>query len=144
MKYQAGSIGRAVVARFEDGEDFLQALSDLAKKENIRSAVFFLVGGAKEGQIVLGPKGDEMPPEPVWGEIKGNSEMLGTGTIFWDDEGPKTHLHMAAGRGGSVKVGCLRQKSRTFLVLEAVVLELAGIDAVRQKDPVSGLSLLRL
>ena len=144
MKYQTGSIGRAVVARFEDGEDFLQSLSELARKEDIRSAVFFLVGGAKEGDIVVGPKGDEMPPEPVWGEIKGNSEMLGTGTIFWDDEGPKAHLHMAAGRGESVKVGCLRQKSRTFLVLEAVILEISGVDAKRQKDPASGLSLLRL
>ncbi|MDA8091694.1 MAG: DUF296 domain-containing protein [Nitrospiraceae bacterium] len=144
MKYQSGSIGRAVVARFEDNEDFLQALSDLAKKENIRSAVFFLVGGAKEGNIVVGPKGDEMPPEPVWEQIKGNSEILGTGTIFWDDEGPKAHLHMAAGRGETVKVGCLRQNSRTFLVLEAVVLEVTGIDAQRQKDPASGLSLLRL
>ena len=144
MKYHAGSIGRAVVARFEDGEDFLQALSDLARKERILSAVFFLVGGAREGKIVVGPKGDEMPPEPVWDEIKGNSEILGTGTLFWDDEGPKAHLHMAAGRGEKVKAGCLRQGARTFLVLEAVVLEINGIDAKRQKDPASGLSLLRL
>ncbi len=116
MKYQAGSIGRAIVARFEDGEDFLQALSGLARKENIRSAVFFLVGGAGQGRIVVGPKGTEMPPEPVWDEIQGNSEILATGTIFWDDEGPRAHMHMAAGRGASVKVGCLRQDSRTFLV----------------------------
>ncbi|MDA8085387.1 MAG: DUF296 domain-containing protein [Nitrospiraceae bacterium] len=144
MKYQAGSIGRAIVARFEDGEDFLQALSDLARKEDIRSAVFFLVGGAREGKIVVGPKGNEMPPEPVWDKIKGNSEILGTGTLFWDDEGPKAHLHMAAGRGESVKAGCLRQGASTFLVLEAVVLEIKGIDARRQKDPATGLSLLRL
>ncbi len=144
MKYQAGSIGRAIVARFEDGEDFLQELTGLARKEDIRSAVFFLVGGAKEGRIVVGPKGSEMPPEPVWDEIQGNSEILATGTIFWDGEGPKAHVHMAAGRGGSVKVGCLRQGSRTFLVLEAVILEVKGIDAKRQKDAASGLSLLRL
>ncbi len=144
MKYQAGRTGRAFVAKFEDGEDFLQSLAGLARKEEIRCAVFFLVGGAKGGRVVLGPKGDEMPPEPVWGEIAGNSEMLGTGTIFWDETGPKAHLHMAAGRGESVKVGCLREKSRTFLVLEAVILEITGIDASRQVDPASGLALLRL
>ncbi|MDA8387704.1 MAG: DUF296 domain-containing protein [Nitrospiraceae bacterium] len=144
MKYQAGGIGRAFVARFEDGEDFLQSLAGLARREDIRSAVFFLVGGIKEGRVVLGPKADEMPPEPVWGEISGNNEMVGTGTIFWDGSGPRLHLHMAAGRGGSVTVGCLREKSSTFLVLEAVILEIAGIDATRQTDPVSGLALLKL
>lgn len=144
MKYQTGGIGRAFVARFEDGEDFLQSLAGLAKREDIRSAVFFLVGGVKEGRMVLGPRADEMPPEPVWGEINGNSELVGTGTIFWDPSGPKVHLHMAAGRGGGVMVGCLREKSKTFLVLEAVILEIAGIDAKREKDPVSGLALLKL
>ena len=144
MKYQSGSIGRAFVARFDDGEDFLKSLTDLAGKEDIRSAVFYLVGGVKGGRVVLGPKGDEMPPEPVWGEISGNSELVGTGTIFRDGKGPKVHLHIAAGRGDSVKVGCLRERASAFLVLEAVILEIAGIDARREVDPASGLALLRL
>ncbi|MDA8171658.1 MAG: DUF296 domain-containing protein [Nitrospiraceae bacterium] len=144
MKYQAGRTGRVFVASFDDGEDFLQSLAGFSREQEIRSAVFFLVGGVKGGRIVLGPKGDEMPPEPVWGEISGNSELVGTGTIFWDENGPKIHLHMAAGRGESVKVGCLRENSRTFLVLEAVIFEIAGIDAGRQVDPASGLALLRL
>lgn len=144
MRYQAGSIGRVFVARFEDGEDFLASITGLAGREDIRSAVFFLVGGIKEGRMVLGPKGDGMPPEPVWGEIDGRSELIGTGTIFRDAGGPKVHLHMAAGRGDSAKVGCLRERSKTFLVLEAVILEIAGVNASRETDPVSGLSLLKL
>ncbi len=144
MKYQSGSIGRAIVARFEDGEDFLQSIQDLAKDEGIRSAVFFLVGGVRKGRMVLGPKGGEMPPEPVWDEISGNSEMLGTGTIFWDGETPKAHLHTAVGRGEKVRAGCLREQAGTFLVLEAVVLEIKGVNARRGLDPVSGLSLLTL
>ena len=43
-----------------------------------------------------------------------------------------------------VKVGCLREKSETFLVLEAVIIEIQGINAVREPDPVSGLTLLKL
>ena len=132
------------MARFEDGEDFLGSLVELAKKEDIRSAVFFLVGGVKGGRMVLGPKGPEMPPEPVWDEITGESEMIGNGTIFWEADTPRVHLHAAAGRGDSVKVGCLRQESRTFLVLEAVVLEVLDIHASREPDPASGLSLLKL
>jgi len=148
MRYQAGSIGRVFVARFEDGEDFLTSIASLAKKENIRAGVFHLVGGAKKGSIVVGPKGNEMPPEPVWQEIEGNTEIVGIGTIFWlDSEAgpePRAHLHMAAGRGDKVRVGCLRRAAQTFLVLEAVVMEITGIDAKRELDPASGLALLKL
>jgi len=43
-----------------------------------------------------------------------------------------------------VKVGCLRENSATFLVLEAVIIELSGINAVREFDPALGLTLLKL
>jgi predicted DNA-binding protein with PD1-like motif len=43
-----------------------------------------------------------------------------------------------------VKVGCLREVSKTFLVLEAVIIEIEGISARRKFDPSSGLSLLEL
>jgi predicted DNA-binding protein with PD1-like motif len=43
-----------------------------------------------------------------------------------------------------VKVGCLREKSETFLVLEAVIIEMDGITAARELDPVSGMVLLKL
>jgi len=53
-------------------------------------------------------------------------------------------LHGAFGKGDSVKVGCLREKAETFLVLEAVILELSGINAMREFDPASGMSLLKI
>jgi predicted DNA-binding protein with PD1-like motif len=43
-----------------------------------------------------------------------------------------------------VKVGCLRENSETFLVLEAVIVEIEGITAKREPDPVSGMILLKL
>jgi predicted DNA-binding protein with PD1-like motif len=144
MRYQSGTVGRVLVARFDDGEDFLASLAKLARDEDIRSAVFFLVGGMKKGRMVLGPKGSEMPPDPVWDEVAGNSEMAGVGTIFWSAEGPKAHLHAAVGRGEKVRVGCLRENAETFLVLEAVVMEIKGIEARRELDPAVGLALLKL
>jgi len=53
MKYQLGKTGRVVVARFEDHEDVLGNLVDIAKKEKIRAAVFYLIGGMREGKIVV-------------------------------------------------------------------------------------------
>lgn len=144
MKYQMGRTGRVVVARFEDREDVLGNLVLIAKKENIRAAAFYLVGGMREARIVVGPEKEEMPPTPVWRELGESHEVTGFGTIFYQGDEPKVHFHGAFGKKDMVKVGCMREKTETFLVLEAVVIELEGITAVREFDPVSGLTLLKL
>ncbi len=144
MKYQIGKTGRVVVARFEDHEDVLGNLVDIAKREKIKAAVFYLIGGMREGKIVVGPEKDVMPPVPVWKELKETHEVVGVGTVFYQGDEPKVHFHGAFGKKEMVKVGCLREKSETFLVIEAVVVEIEGVDAVREVDPVSGLTLLKL
>lgn len=144
MKYQTGKTGRVVVARFEDHEDVLANLVNIAKKENIRAGIFYIIGGMREGSIVVGPEQDVIPPVPVWKELKESHEVVGLGTIFYQGDDPKVHFHGAFGKKDMVKVGCLREKSETFLVLEAVIIELEGINAVREFDPVSGLTLLKL
>jgi predicted DNA-binding protein with PD1-like motif len=144
MKYQVGKTGRVIVARFEDREDVLGNLADIAKKEKIKAGVFYIIGGMRKGQIVVGPEKDEMPPKPVWKELSEIHEVAGTGTIFWQDNEPKIHFHGAFGKKDMVKMGCLRGKSETFLVLEAVIIEIEGINAKREFDPVTGLTLLKL
>lgn len=144
MKYQIGTAGRIIVARFEDREDIIENIIGVAKKENIKNAVFYLVGGIKEGRIVVGPEEEKMPPKPVWKDINESHEVVGIGTIFWQEDEPKIHFHGAFGKKDMVKVGCLRGTSETFLVLEAVIIEMQGIDARRELDPESGLSLLKL
>ena len=144
MKYQIGRTGRVVVARFEDHEDVIGNLTSIAKKENIRAGIFYLIGGMREGSIVVGPEKDIMPPVPVWKELGESHEVVGLGTIFYQGDEPKVHFHGAFGKKDMVKVGCLREKSETFLILEAVIVEIEGVDAVRELDPVSGLTLLRL
>jgi len=144
MRYQSGKIGRVVVARFEDGEDVLGNIMKICKDEGIESAVFHLVGGLKAGKIVVGPETEELPPKPVWRDIKESHEIVGLGTVFPEGGEPKVHLHGAFGKRDDVRVGCLRADSKTFLVLEAVIMELEGIDAVRELDPTVGLPLLKL
>ncbi|TAL23927.1 MAG: DUF296 domain-containing protein [Nitrospirae bacterium] len=144
MKYQVGKTGRVVVARFEDREDVLDNLVSIAKKENIKAGVFYLIGGMREGKIVVGPEKDVMPPVPVWKELKETHEVVGLGTIFYQGDEPKVHFHGAFGKKEMVKVGCLREKSETFLVIEAVIIEIEGVNAIRELDPVSGLTLLKL
>lgn len=144
MKYQTGRPGRVIVARFEDHEDVLGNLMTLAKNENIKAGIFYLVGGMREGRIVVGPEEDQLPPTPVWKSLGESHEVVGLGTIFWQSEEPKVHFHGAFGKKDLVKVGCLREKAETFLVLEAVIIEMEGITAKRELDPVSGMVLLKM
>lgn len=132
------------MARFEDSDDVLEGLTDIARKEDIRAAVFYLIGGMREGNLVVGPEKDEFPPTPVWKSLGESHEVVGFGTIFWQDDDPKIHCHAAFGKKDMVKVGCLRENSRTFLVLEAVITEIEGVTARRELDPVSGMVLLKI
>jgi len=144
MKYQTGKPGRIIVARFDDHDDVLENVTALAVKEDIRAGIMYLVGGMREGKIVVGPETDELPPKPVWKELGESHEILGIGTIFWHNDEPKIHFHGAFGKKEMVKVGCLREKAETFLVLEAVIIEMEGIHATREIDPEIGMALLKL
>jgi len=144
MKYQVGKTGRVIIARFEDREDALENIVAIAKKEDMRNAVFYIIGGIRKGKVVVGPEKEELPPKPIWRELNESHEVLGIGTIFWQGNEPKIHFHGAFGKKDTVKVGCLRETSETFLVLEAVIMEIEGIDARREFDKASGLTLLKL
>ncbi len=144
MQYRIGKTGRVIVVRFEDGDDLLRNLEDIARREEIRGAVVHLVGGIKRGRFVVGPEEEKLPPVPLWRELDESHEMVGVGTIFWEGDEPKVHLHGAFGKRESVKVGCLRDSTEAFLVLEAVIMEISGIAAVRELDPLSGMVLLKL
>lgn len=144
MNYQVGKIGRVIVARFEDNDELLGSLASIVKKENVRAAAFYLVGGMQKGRMVVGPEKDELPPVPIWREIDESHELLGIGTIFWQEDEPKIHLHGAFGKRDMVKVGCLRENTAAFLVLEAIIMEIEGVNAVRELDPAVGLGLLKL
>jgi predicted DNA-binding protein with PD1-like motif len=70
-------------------------------------------------------------------------EMAGAGTIFPDEAGrPVLHLHAAFGRDDQVTAGCIRTGVKTWVVAEAVVIEITRNEAVRRVDPATGFELL--
>lgn len=144
MKYQVGETGRVVVVRFDHDDVILDNIIDIVRKERIRAAVFYLVGGLKEAKIVVGPEKEDLPPTPVWRGLKESHETLGIGTIFWHGDEPKIHFHGAYGKHDSAKVGCLREMAETFIVLEGIIIELKGINATRELDLKSNMILLNL
>jgi hypothetical protein len=134
MEYAKGSIGRVFTVRMDHGDDLLYELENLAKLEDIKSAVFVLLGAVREANLVVGPKESRVPPEIQWENLDEVHEIIGVGNIFLENDKPKIHLHSAAGRGKAPVVGCMRGKSEIFMVVEVFIMEISGISAIRSFD----------
>jgi hypothetical protein len=144
MEYSVGKVGRVIAARLFEGEDVQASIEQIAKQEDICSAAVLITGGFREANVVVGPQREEPAIEPQFFHFDGPGEVLGVGTIYRDDTGPRLHIHTAIGKGGDNLVGCPRDGTKTFLILEVTIIEMAGIEGKRTFDPKIGLSLLRL
>jgi len=98
----------------------------------------------KGSALVVGPEdGRAAEIKPMRMELPDIAEAAGCGTIFADDDGnPILHMHMACGRKDKTVTGCVRAGVKTWLVLEVVISEIVGADALRKTDPKSGFKLL--
>jgi hypothetical protein len=142
MEYAVGKTNRIIAARLYEGEDLYECIETIAKKENVRSAAVFITGGFRKANVVVGPKQEKPKIVGSFKEFNGPGEVLGVGTIYCDDEGPKMHMHTAIGKGDDTVVGCPRGGAKTFLILEVTIIEIDGIEARRKFDPDTGLNLL--
>ncbi len=144
MKYQQGSFGRVFMLRFDDKDDLLNEIKSVAIKEKIKAATITLLGGLRHAAVVSGTKEAVIPPDPMWIKVSDGREVLGFGTLFWKGEDPVIHLHGAVGRDRETIAGCIRSESIVYLVVEAVITEILGIDAVKALDEKTGLVMLKL
>ena len=144
MDYQVGQVGRVIVIRLGEGEDIYECIETLARRENIKAAAVMIVGGLRRAEVVVGPKQEKPRIVGNFKTFDGPGEVLGVGTIYWDEDQPRLHMHSAMGKGNRTIVGCPRGGAKTFLVLEVTIIEITGVDARRKLDENSGLKLLKL
>lgn len=144
MQYTQGTIGRLFVLKFEDDDVLIEKLSSFAKKERLKAAAMVFIGALKKGDLVTGPKKPMIPPEPNKVNFKDGWEVMGIGTIFTNKSGPQIHIHSSMGKKNKVLTGCVRGKSKVFLVIEAVVFELKGVRVSKDIDTRTGLNLLKI
>ncbi len=115
MQYRQGNLGRVLVVKIEHGDDLNAELKNLARSENIRAGVLMAIGALKLAAVVTGPLEPVIPPEPNWRHFDDGREIIGIGTLFWDEQEPLLHLHAAIGKGDSSLMGCVRQETETYL-----------------------------
>lgn len=143
MEYSIGKTGRVITARLFEGEELYESVEKIATAENIKCAAVFITGGFRKAAVVVGPKAEKPKIVGNLKDFDGPGEVLGVGTIYCDDEGPKMHIHTAIGKGDQTVVGCPRGGARIFLVLEVTIIEIEGVKASREFDKNTGLKLLR-
>ncbi|KPK36039.1 MAG: hypothetical protein AMJ65_16810 [Phycisphaerae bacterium SG8_4] len=143
MEYAVGRTGRIIAARLFEGEDLYESIHEIARAESIESAAVLITGGFRRANVVVGPVQEEPKIVPDFKDFTGPGEVLGVGTIYCDDQGPKLHMHTAIGKADGVMVGCPRDGTKTFLILEVTIIEIEGLNARRKPDDKTGFNLLR-
>jgi predicted DNA-binding protein with PD1-like motif len=146
MKSTEGKLGRVFLLRLEDGDIVPDCIERFAAENAVKTGQVVLVGGIGGGQVVTGPRrSDEMPPDPLLIPVDGAHEVLGVGILAPDGKvNPVLHIHASLGRAGKTLTGCLRPGVATWLVGEAIIYEITGIEAKRLMDERSGFSLLEV
>lgn len=124
MQYTKGEINRVFVIKFEHNDDLLTELKNLIVKENIKAGIIFMIGALEKCNIVVGPEKISTPPKPIVKDLSDGKEILGIGTIFWNEGEPKIHIHAGIGRKEEVNVGCIRENAKIYLTVEAILVEL--------------------
>jgi predicted DNA-binding protein with PD1-like motif len=147
MDFTEAKLGRVFVLRLHDGDHLPELLETFAEEHRVKSAVCFLLGGAKENsRIVVGPRnGNLNPPEPMITLLEGVHEACGLGTIFKDEAGkPKLHMHASFGRNEETITGCVRMGVDVWHIGEVIILELTGTTARRAVDKETGFEFLEV
>jgi len=147
MQYREGRLGRIFILRLEEGERLNDTIENFAREQKISHGLAFFLGGSGDGsKMVVGPEADRKDIIPMIYTLREAQEVLALGTLIPNESGaPVLHMHAAAGREGKATVGCTRAGLDVWLIGEVVLLEILGTEAVqRQKDPATGLQLLRI
>lgn len=145
MKYSEAKQGRVFVIRLENGDILHEEIEKFAVDKNINAATLIVVGGADEGsKLIVGPENGKASPIIPMNHVLNNvHEIVGTGTLFPDNDGkPILHMHVASGRKDSTVTGCVRSGVKVWQVAEVVLFELIDTNAVRKFDEETGFKLL--
>lgn len=142
MEYSKATINRVFVIKFEHNDDLLKELKNLIVNENIKAGIIYLIGALEKAEIVVGPEKISIPPVPINISFSDGREILGIGTIFWNENNePKIHIHAGIGRENIVNLGCVRKNTKVYLTIEAILIELK-VDVKKKFDEKTGIDLL--
>jgi len=139
MKYAESETGKAVFARLVEGEDLLEAITQVAAKSKIHAGFFFLIGTLNSAKLGFYQDGKYLPIEMEQAlEIV---SCLGNISIKEGKAFPHAHLAVSDEKGkvfgGHAMPGCIIGATAELVLVEAL-----GLKITRQLDETTKLSLL--
>lgn len=124
MKYTQGFLNRIFVARLDDGESIKDSIENICIREGIRYAVVHLVGGMNDGTR--------------------EGKLVGTGLVVPKNKKPNFLFHASIGNKEQSYIGQSDSDVVAKTIVEATVMELGGVDAMRLFDEKLGCDALTI
>ena len=124
MKYTQGFLGKVFIAKLDDGESIEEAIENICIREGLRNAIVYLMGGLRE-------EGRE-------------GKLLGTGIVLPKNKKPNFSFHASMGNKDGSFVGQSDPGIQADQIVEAIVIELGGVDAKRDFDEKLGTDVLTI
>lgn len=139
MEYAEAKTGRTIFARFSEGEDVLETITQVAKNARVSAGFFMLIGTLKTAKLGFFKEGTY---ETI--EMNQPLEIVSClGNISIKEGNVLAHAHMTVSNksgqvfGGHVMPGCA-----IGVTGELAIVEAKGVKLHRRFDPETGLSLL--
>lgn len=121
MKSVKAKIGRTIFGRLFEDEDLLEAITQMAKKRQIKAGFFTLIGTLKKAEMGFFHKGEY---EPI--EMTEPLEIVSCmGNISTKEKDPIVHAHITVSNrkgkvfGGHVLPGCIVAATGELVLIEA-------------------------
>jgi predicted DNA-binding protein with PD1-like motif len=125
----------------DDGDDVMQSLTDFAQQNGIAGASLQGIGAFSQATIAYWNKTTKVYEEIAVDEQVEVLSIAGSLATAGDDI--KVHAHVTLGRRDGSAIGGHLLRATVFPTLE-VFLSDTGARLVREKDPATGLMLLKL
>lgn len=138
MKVRNFEQGRCFLARLDLDAEIISQIADLAKREEIATGAFSVIGALKQAELACY---DQTAHEYRTITVKGPVELVSAwGNVSLRDGQPFVHAHaVLADSEGRTRGGHL-MKGEVFAA-ELCLQELVGEPLIREHDPATGLYL---
>ena len=141
MEFVQSKLGKIVIAKLYEDEDLLETINQAAKRSNVNTGVFSLIGTLKRVVVGFYRAGKY---ETI--RVEGPLEIVSCiGNISLKENQPFAHAHTAlSDEKGNVKGGHLMPGCIIGATAELVLIEAADLRLNRKLDKKTNLSLLSM
>lgn len=141
MEYSSHKdLGRIFILRLDPGELLLESIEELASREGIDSAIVTSGIGTLSKFEYHRVINASLPTQNEFLTVEGPLEVLSLQGIIASGE---PHLHAVCSDLESVYCGHVEEGCRTLVLIEASIVEIPGACLTRDRDPITGRSMLR-